>query len=155
MEIEGFPNYLIYPDGRVFGKKRKRFLKSRYDGGGYCIVNLSQDAKQKNKLVHRLVAQHYIPNPENKRCIDHINRVRNDNRVENLRWATYQENNQNCSLSKNNKSGHQYISYHKQWKGWRFQKMINGKTYTKSFKSKTDVLCFKYIMLLRQKANQL
>lgn len=53
---------------------------------GYLTVNLG--AKKRNILVHRLVAEAFIPNPENKPQVDHINRVRDDNRVENLRWAT-------------------------------------------------------------------
>lgn len=59
--------------------------------------------------VHRLVAEAFIPNPENKREVDHLNRIRHDNRVENLRWATGLENHANMSTYKNNKLGHQHI----------------------------------------------
>jgi len=61
-----------------------------------------QTVKYKNKYykVHRLVAELFIPNPENKPEVDHINRNRNDNRVQNLRWATRSENMKNM---KNNK----------------------------------------------------
>jgi len=92
MEIQGFENYLIYSDGRVFSKKSNKFLKPRMNTTGYLIVDLSHGGKRKIYRNHRLIAIHYIPNPENKQMIDHINRNRNDNRLENLRWATRSEN---------------------------------------------------------------
>ena len=57
---------------------------------------LSTRFDNKNHLVHRLIAQKYIPNPDNKRTVNHINGVKDDNRVENLEWNTYQENNQHA-----------------------------------------------------------
>ncbi len=59
---------------------------------GYSLVNLYMNGKMYPRKVHRLVAEAFIPNPENKPCIDHINAIRNDNRVQNLRWVTYKEN---------------------------------------------------------------
>ena len=69
-----------------------RTLHPKIDRDGYCIYNLCKDGKVKNFRAHRLVADAFIPNPNNKSCIDHINTIRNDNRVENLRWSTQQEN---------------------------------------------------------------
>lgn len=58
------------------------------NSAGYCVVSL----KGKQFHVHRLVAKEFIPNVENKPCIDHINTIKTDNRVENLRWVTQMEN---------------------------------------------------------------
>jgi hypothetical protein len=82
----------------------------------------------------------------------HGKRDKTDNRVENLRWVTRGENLLNKGIQKNNISGHIGIYYQKIHKIWMFQKRINKKTYTKSFKTKRQALCYKYIFLLRQKA---
>ena len=148
MEIIGYENYLIYNDGRVYNKKYNKFLKTSTNGRGYKRVVLSKKGKQKNHTIHRLVALHYIPNPENKKCVDHINRIRTDNRIENLRWATYSENNQNRTKRVDNKSGHKYISYNKSMDRWAFKKTINKKKTHKRFKTKTDALCYKFIFIL-------
>lgn len=72
---------------------------------GYHTVNLYKDGKQKTFFVHILVADNFIPNPENKPCIDHINTIRSDNRVENLRWCTHKENSNNPLTLKHNSDG--------------------------------------------------
>lgn len=61
------------------------------------------------KKIHRLIAEAFIPNPENKPCIDHINTIRHDNRIENLRWATYKENGNN-EITKTNLSNSQKVN---------------------------------------------
>lgn len=62
---------------------------------GYRRFSLYKDGKVKRAYVHRLVAESFIPNVENKPEIDHINTIRHDNRVENLRWVTRKENRNN------------------------------------------------------------
>lgn len=69
--------------------------KFSFDKDGYYKLFLWKDGVPKCKKVHRLVAEHFIPNPENKPCTDHINTIKTDNRVENLRWCTTLENNRN------------------------------------------------------------
>lgn len=78
--------YTISTIGIVRNITRHRKLKNRMDAYGYYMVHIV--SKNQNKKIHRLVAEAFIPNPENKPTVDHVNRDRRDNRVENLRWAT-------------------------------------------------------------------
>ena len=150
MEIEGYSNYLIYPEGRVWSKKTKRFLKPGSDKRGYLHVALCKDGKPKTTKIHRLVAEHYIPNDDNKREVDHIDRNKHNNDVTNLRWTTSSENQQNRGIMKTNTSGHKYISAHKVV-GYIFVKEINKKSYRKYFKTLKDAICYKYIITLKIK----
>ena len=152
MEICGYENYLIYPDGRVFSKYKNDFMKPNKDGRGYYYVHLYKDGKSKPHRIHRLVAIHYIPNPQNKKEVDHKFRDKSDNRVENLQWVDHSENMQNTGIQKNNKCGHKNISYQTNENVYRYQKRIRGKLYCKTFKTKKEALCYKYIMELRIKA---
>jgi len=108
MEINDYPNYLIYEDGRVWSKTRKIFLKHNKFNHGYLMVCLYKNKKSKWFSIHRLVALHYIPNTHNKLEVDHINRIRDDNRIENLRWATRKEQCDNRDIISN--TGEKYIS---------------------------------------------
>ena len=80
--------------GRTFFKKG-RILKLSQNKKGYMRVDLSYKGKDKHYVVHRLVAETFIPNPQNKPCVDHIDTDKTNNKVENLRWCTVQENNYN------------------------------------------------------------
>ena len=148
MEIQGYPNYLIYDDGRVQNEKTKRFLKQHTNSTGYKRVNLCKEGKAKAYKIHRLVGIHYIPNPESKYAIDHIDRDKFNNHVSNLRWATHSQNNQNKGKPCDNTSGHKNISWDSMHCRWRYRKMIRGKRKQRFFKSKTDAICYKFGMML-------
>jgi len=152
MEVRGYPNYLIYPDGRVYNKKYKRYLTGTPDGTGYLHLNLYKDGNRKLHKIHRLVGLHYIPNPDNKICLDHINRDKTDNRKENLRWATHSENNHNKGVRKDNKLGIKNISYDKSKDRYRYVKEIRGEIHQKYFKTLKEALCYKYIFTLKIRA---
>lgn len=83
---------------------KEQILKSDCQRRGYFYVTLYNNKRGIKKSIHRLVAEAFIPNPHNKPSVDHINTDRTDNRVENLRWATYLENNTN-PLTLNKHSG--------------------------------------------------
>ena len=93
------PNYEIsttYPhDIRRRGSKRNAFIKPKDNGCGYYQVCLDG----KYKYVHRIIAMQFIENddPIHKTQVDHINRIRSDNRIENLRWVSASTNNRNKS----------------------------------------------------------
>ena len=143
MEINGYENYLIYEDGFVINSKTGRELKGGKDKDGYLHVVLCKNNKIKNFRINRLVALAYIPNPEKKPQVDHKNRIKTDNRVENLRWATHLENMQNKGIQKNNTSGEKNIRYRKDRNTYQFKKNIDGKAFRKSFKTLEEAIIFR------------
>ena len=86
--------YTINKEGSVWNIKHKKEVKP-YINNGYCKVNLSKDDKQVIIRFHRLLAVQFIPNPDNLPEIDHINGIKVDNRLENLRWVNHIQNSNN------------------------------------------------------------
>ena len=88
--------YRIYRDGRVESVKRyrvkQRFLKEITHRDGYKQVGLSKNGKEKKYRIHRIIAIHFIPNPDNFPEVDHINQVKDDNSIQNLRWCSHSTN---------------------------------------------------------------
>lgn len=95
--------YAIDEEGDVWSYISDRYLKHHLDAYGYYVVDLYKNKIGKTTKIHRLVAEAYIPNPENKPMIDHIDQNKLNNSIDNLRWATHQENMCNTSTQKNNK----------------------------------------------------
>jgi hypothetical protein len=111
--INGYDDYQISNLGRVKSLKynKERILKPFSNSDGYLTVELRKN-KDESKYcrIHNLIALAFIPNPYNKSCIDHIDRNKTNNSINNLRWVTHQENMCNISVKKNNVLQQQYIS---------------------------------------------
>lgn len=130
--IEDFTGYFVSNNGKVYcnlgkGNRNKNKtvemyeLNPRLTRSGYERIYARQDStgKRKDLYVHRLVAENFIPNPENKKYVNHKNCIRNDNRAKNLEWVTAKENNQQtillCHVVRDNKgrfqSNFSYFDY--------------------------------------------
>lgn len=89
--IKDFERYYVSNLGRVLNIRTGRFL-TMTDNHGYLVVNISKNGKARNFLVHRLVSQAFIENPNNYDTVDHINGIKTDNRAENLQWLSQSDN---------------------------------------------------------------
>lgn len=91
--IKGYEElYEVSNLGMVKNIKFNKILKPVTDSDGYYVVGLHGHNKRSIKKIHRLVAIAFIPNLENKPQVNHINAIKNDNRIVNLEWATAKEN---------------------------------------------------------------
>lgn len=92
--IPGYEDYyLVSENGDVWSVRSRRKLAPKRQKSGYLRVSLSVSGRRKECPIHRLVAMAFIPNPEGKPTVNHINENKGDNRVENLEWATTKEQN--------------------------------------------------------------
>lgn len=92
-DIEGFDNYQITDDGRVWSKKNNIFLKDFDNGNGYKVIILRKDKIKYHLYIHILVARAYVPNPSNKPIVGHYDCNSSNNVYTNLYWCTQKENN--------------------------------------------------------------
>jgi len=95
IDIKGYENrYAITEDGQVYSYISKKFLKPCDDGEGYLYVNLfDSNGKRKNKKIHRIVAETFIPNLDNLPCVNHKDQNKSNNSISNLEWCSYEYNN--------------------------------------------------------------
>ncbi len=90
--IPGFPGYLATWAGEIWSMKLGRFLPQHFNKAGYRQTHVLINGKYKTVRVHRLIALAFIPNPLNLPCVNHLNGEKDDNRPENLEWATHEQN---------------------------------------------------------------
>lgn len=106
----GFPKYNATKDGHIisFHKNKNGIMLKENNRGVYLCVNLCNDEQHKVYNIHKLIALAFIPNPNNKPCVDHINGDKTDNSVKNLRWVTHKENDNNPNTSWKKKGKYHY-----------------------------------------------
>lgn len=98
-DIKSNPDYQVSNLGRVWSKKSNRYMKLQKDNCGYLRVQLySGNGKARTEKVHRLVAIAFIDNPDNLPEVNHINHIRDDNRIENLEWVSHKKNCEKTSI---------------------------------------------------------
>jgi len=159
-------NYHIFQDGRVQNTETGHMLKqsiqkrNRNNKSGCYKVTLCKNSVHKTFRIHRLLGLYFIPNPENKPTIDHINRNSLDNRLENLRWATRKEQQNNLPLRRDNKLQERFIHQRNRkktnnlgetyiWTNYRFR----HKTFVKVFTKLEDAIIFKNNYCLENNIN--
>ena len=143
--IKEFPKYQINEEGIIRNIKFGRIMKigthtKKKTGITYKRLSLRKDKKQYNTLLHRLLAMTFIPNPDNLPDVDHSDSNSLNNTLNNLRWSSSSENQQNRGVNKNNKLGIKNICYDKVKNRYKFKKTVKGKLIEKSFKTLDEAI---------------
>jgi tryptophanyl-tRNA synthetase len=139
--ITGFSNYQVSTFGNVKNIKTQRILKPGTNCNGYLYVILTDNGEKSIKKIHKLVANAFLENLEEKRCVDHKDRCKTNNLVSNLRYATITENQQNKSIQSNNTSGIVGVCWDKKQNKWKVEITVNGiRKHLGRFANKDDAI---------------
>lgn len=152
-KIEGFDGYAISNFGKILSLERtiiksngrkqrnKELIKKTHVAHNKYY---STTIKNKPLSIHRLLAEHFIPNPLNLPCVDHIDQDKSNNQLNNFRWVTYSMNSQNIRMCHPmNKLGIKNISFNEKRNYYDYRKIINGKIHRKRFKTLEEAIDFK------------
>jgi hypothetical protein len=126
-KIDGY-DYAVSSFGNVKNIITGKILKQNINTSGYYSINLYNKKKRFSFRIHRLVALAFIENPRNKNCVDHCDGNKLNNQVNNLRFATKQENNRNRKLTDKNTSGVKGVHFEKDRNKWCARYSLNDKT---------------------------
>ncbi len=109
--VDDHPGYKISNWGQVWSHISNRLMKPKIEKNGYLHVKLNGQFY----YVHRLVANHFISNPQNLETVDHINFCKANNHVSNLQWMSRSDN---CYKKQNRTSPYKYVGFHKGAQKW-------------------------------------
>ena len=126
-KIDGYDNYEVSNKGNVRNINTGRILKLHETNCGYLRVSVCKDGIRKPFPIHRLVGLHFIPNPDNLREIDHIDRNKANNSISNLRWISKSNNLRNRPKMQNTSSKYMGVCFDKANGKYRAQIQINNK----------------------------
>ena len=126
--VSVFTNYEVSSVGRIRNSKTGRVLKTQPRKDGYVGIQLSKDGKIKNLLTHRLVALAFIENPSEKPDVDHIDRNKANNSIDNLRWSTTSENLMNSTKRAFTSSIYKGVCFEKRRNLWMARINVNSKS---------------------------
>ena len=139
--IDEYENYEISDHGNIKNITTHKMLSPNIRSTGYYFIELYDNKIRRTKAIHRLVAEAFLDNHDNKRCVDHIDRNKLNNHVNNLRFATDSENGMNRSKPSNNTSGTIGVSFRKDRNKWRAVIKQNGnKIHLGSFETKEEAI---------------
>lgn len=124
--VPGYYNYYVSSFGRVFSLKTFDFMPGSHDANGYLNVGMSRKIRNKVQGIHVWVALTFLTNPEQRPQVDHINNIKSDNRLTNLRWATRTRQGGNRGLSKNSTTGVKGVNYNKKKKKYQAHICVDG-----------------------------
>tara|TARA_R110002167_G_scaffold240620_1_gene445842 strand:- start:1186 stop:1866 length:681 start_codon:yes stop_codon:yes gene_type:complete len=132
--VKGYEDlYSINEQGQIWSCTEKMYKKLCKNRTGYLYTELYKYGVAKTCELHRLLALQFIPNPTGRPEVDHINQDKSDNRLENLRWATKDEQSWNRGMTILNKSGYIGVYWNKQRKRWTAELRAYKKRYSKQF----------------------
>jgi hypothetical protein len=140
VNITNFETYSINKDGEIKDLRTGKIIPQYINPNGYKKINLRNPQGVKCFLVHRLVAIQFIEPLENKLEVDHIDRDKSNNNVNNLRWSNDYEQTDNRGDFKNNKTGHKYIWFEDSCNSYVFSYTRNKKKHRKRFNAKKYTL---------------
>jgi hypothetical protein len=121
-QVSTLGNVRSFKNGRHGLRDRPKVLKQTLSNRGYLMVFLKEPDKRLTVCVHRLVAEAFIPREEGRNQVDHVDRVRTNNTVSNLRWATHAENMQNVA----GRGASQFLGVCRSGNKWMAQISLNG-----------------------------
>ena len=127
LKINGYKNYSVSDQGNIRNDTKLKILKQPINRYGYKTVTLRKNGKNKTCTIHKLVADAFLEKIKDKDYVDHIDGIKTNNHLGNLRYVSLSENSMNKSMHNNNTSGMPGVHYAKKDKKWQVRIMYNKK----------------------------